>query len=138
MTVKSWSVVIVLTACLSACQQGDSKRPQDRKMQEQQQKLDTAIKKLEADANQVIQQGQQMYLDAVRSAQQFSNEVEKQAQGVVRSAEQFAQETQQLPETLQQKSGEIVRAAQTAVGHAKGQPERPSSPEVPQNEPFDP
>jgi len=141
MTGKSWAVVIVLTCCVSACQQGDAKRPQDRKMQEQQQKLDMAIQKLEADAGKVIQQGEQAYRDVIRSAQQFSEEFEKQAQGIVRSAEQLAQETQklqQLPETLQQKSGVIVQAAQTAIGQVRGDPEKPAKQGSPEQKPFDP
>jgi small-conductance mechanosensitive channel len=114
------TVVIVLTLC--ACQRGDSKRPQDKKMQEQQQKLDMAIKKLEAEADKVVQQGEQMYREAMRSAKQFSEGVEKQAQGVVRSAEQVADEAQklgQLPGELQQKSEQLVQAARTAIEQVK-------------------
>jgi hypothetical protein len=142
MTVTFWSVVILLTSFLSACQQGDAKRPQDRKMQEQQQKLDMAIQKLEGDADKVIQQGEQVYRDVMRSAQQFSDEFEKQAQGIVRSAEQLAQEAQKiqrLPETLQQKSGGIVQAAQTAIGQVRGNPEGPAKQEESSEpKPFDP
>jgi division protein CdvB (Snf7/Vps24/ESCRT-III family) len=91
-------------------------------MQEQQQKLDMAIKKLEAEAGKVVQHGEQMYRQAMRSAKELSEGVEKQAQGIVRSAEQVAQEGQQLrrlPEELQQKSDELVQAAKTAIGQVR-------------------
>lgn len=137
----SW-IVIVCSLC--ACQQRDSKRPQDKKMLEQQQKLDMAIKKLEAEADKVVRQGEQMYRDASRSVQQFSAEVEKQVQGIARSAEQIAQESQKLravPQALQQKSDEMVRAAQTALGsvHSNSSvtPSAASPAPAPTYEPFD-
>lgn len=118
-----FSVVGILLLACTACQQANTNQGRDKKLQQQQQKFDIAVQRLQNQADNILARGKGAYDRAARSVQEFSNEAAQKVQEVARATDKFVEQAQsinQVPEVFRDGSNLVVAAAQTAVGYVSG------------------
>jgi hypothetical protein len=107
---------------LTACDMANENRPQDKRMQLQEERLKMAIKQLEAEADRVVLEGKRLYGEASQHVQNFAGQSSQSLQDLSqvtgRIVEQ-AKSLQGLPMAVEAHSQKVMAAAQAAVGYAE-------------------
>jgi hypothetical protein len=126
-------VVLFVQVILAGCDAANSNRPQDKKVQQQEQRLRMAIQKLEAEANRVVLEGKRLYGEASEKVQNFAGQTSQSVKDLSEASERLVQQAkslQQIPQVVESRSQQMAAAARAAVGHVDPTPVQPTPVQV--------
>jgi hypothetical protein len=113
---------LVLVSVVTGCDMTNTNRPQDKKMQLQEERLKMAIKQLEAEADRVVLEGKRLYGEASQNVQKFAGQTSQSLQELSQVTERLvdhAKTLQALPLAVEASSQKVIAAAEAALGDAQ-------------------
>jgi hypothetical protein len=119
------SIVCFALSFLSACDMTNSNRPQDKRMQQQEQRLKMAIQQLEVEADRVVLEGKKLYGEASQKMQDFTGDTSASIKELSQLTDRLVQQAktlQELPLAVEAGSQKMMAAAQAAVGYSGSAP----------------